>query len=220
MLKKSRLPLAAAAVMALAYVPAQAADAIYDAPPAPAAPAYDAAAPLPSWSGVYAGVTLGYGFGDTRLDSPVGVEVDTNGVAGGIFGGAQYQFDNIVVGAETDIGYSWSNGDDAGYEAKSGVEGSLRARLGYAATDRLLVYGTGGLAYGRAEVDDGLVSDNKTLVGWTVGAGVDVKVTEAMFGRAEYRYTDYGNKTFDLSGGPVEVDAKQSKIMLGLGVHF
>lgn len=220
MSKRIELPVAAAMALALSYVPAQAADAIFDTAPAPSAPVYDSAAPLPSWTGVYAGVTLGYGFGDTSLDTVPGVEVDTNGIAGGLFGGAQYQFDNFVVGAETDIGYNWNKGDDAGYEVESGFDGSLRARLGYAATDRVLVYGTGGLAYGRTEVSDGIMSDDKTLVGWTAGAGVDLKMTEMMFGRVEYRYTDYGNKTFNLSGGPVEVDAKQSKIMLGVGVQF
>lgn len=221
MVKRTHLPMAAAMALALSSVSALAADVIYDTPPAPSAPVFEEAAPVPSWTGVYAGVTLGYGWGDTDLDYIPSVGINTNGLAGGLFGGAQVQFDNFVVGAETDIGYNWNKGDNGIYEAKSGFDGSLRARLGYAATDRVLVYGTGGLAYGRMEVSDGVVSDDATMVGWTAGAGVDVKFTEMMFGRAEYRYTDYGSKTFDLTvPGPVEVDAKQSKVMFGIGVHF
>ena len=220
MLKKTGLPLTAAMALALTWLPAQAADVTYDIPSAPSAPAYDAAAPLPSWTGVYAGVTLGYGFGETTVHDMLSIGIDTDGFTGGIFGGAQYQFDNFVVGAETDIGYNWNSGQNGLYEAETGFDGSLRARLGFAPTDRVLLYGTAGLAYGRVEVTDGVATDDATMVGWTAGAGADVKFTEGMFGRAEYRYTDYGSKDFNLGLGPVEVDNKQHKILLGVGVHF
>ena len=40
------------------------------------------------------------------------------------------------------------------------------------------------------------------MLGWTAGAGVDVKVTEQVFGRVEYRYTDFGSDDFNTGSGP------------------
>lgn len=212
------LPAVAALSLAMTYAvaPAGAADAVFDEPPAPSAPPVEAL-PLPTWTGIYAGVTLGYGFGDTDLP---GNSIDTDGVLGNVFGGAQYQFDSFVVGAEGDIGYNWMEGANAGASADSGFEGTLRARLGYAPTDRLLVYGTGGLAMGKIGVSTPAGSDSNTMVGWTAGAGVDLKMTEMMFGRVEYRYTDYGNEDFTIGGATQGVDVNQNKIMLGVGVQF
>ncbi len=39
----------------------------------------------------------------------------------------------------------------------------------------------------------------KKLAVYTVGAGVDYAFTNNIFGRVEYRYTDFGSKTFDLA---------------------
>ena len=213
---KRLIPAAAVASLALSFglVSAQAADVVYEAP-APSEP-YIAPAEV-TWSGVYGGATIGYGWGDTDLP---GNSISTDGFLGGIFGGAQMQNGAIVYGGEADIGYSWLDGANAGVSTEGGMEGSLRARLGYAMNDRVLLYGTGGLAVARHEVSNVLGSDTKTMVGWTAGAGVDVKLTEAMFGRAEYRYSDFGSKDFNLGGTVNSVDVNQNRVMLGLGVQF
>ena len=42
-----------------------------------------------------------------------------------------------------------------------------------------------------------------------------------MFGRIEYRYTDFGDKDFDLGGGAsLNSDVDQHAIRVGLGVKF
>lgn len=199
-----------------ANMPANAADTVYEEPPVPSAP--EEVVPLAAWSGVYGGAVLGYGFGDTDVGAN---SIDTDGFIAGLFGGAQLQSGAFVYGGETDIGYNWMSGSNAGVTTETGIEGSLRARLGYAATESLLVYGTGGVAVGRVEVTNAAGSDTNTLVGWTAGAGVDAKLTDQIFGRLEYRYTDYANKTFNPGGGgAVNVDASQNRVMLGLGLHF
>ena len=45
------------------------------------------------------------------------------------------------------------------------------------------------------KISDPAGSDRKTMLGWTAGGGVDVKLTEQVFGRVEYRYTDFGSPT-------------------------
>ena len=45
------------------------------------------------------------------------------------------------------------------------------------------------------------------MLGWTAGAGVDVKMTEQVFGRVEYRYTDFGSGDFNTGSGPQSVNS-------------
>lgn len=217
-LKHAR-PLAAAfGLVALAAMPAFAADVVMEEPPAPAAPME--VAPVASWAGPYAGVTAGYGFSGTANDKTDGNKIDTKGFLGGAFVGYNYQMDNIVIGAEGDIGYSGVKGSNVGTEVKSGVEGSLRARLGYAVTPDILLYGTAGGAGQRVKVSDATGSDTNTALGWTAGVGTDVKLTESVFGRVEYRYTDLGTDSYNLGGTNHDVSLKDHRVQFGVGMKF
>lgn len=215
--KFSRPVAAALGLAALAGVTtANAADVIMEEPPAPAAPMEEP--PLATWAGPYAGVTLGYGFsGNTDVS---GLEIETDGVLGSAFIGSNYQFGNIVAGVEADIGYSDVNGSNGGFESQSGVEGSLRARLGYVVTPDILLYATAGGAAQDLEVSSAAGSDSNTMLGWTAGGGADVKVTENVFVRGEYRYTDFGSDDFNLGGVTQEVDSTDHRVQLGVGLKF
>jgi outer membrane immunogenic protein len=211
-------PIAAAfgLVALLGVIPANAADVIGEEPPAPAAPVEEV--PLNTWSGPYAGVTAGYGFaGRTRAD---GNTIDTDGFIGGGFAGINGQAGQIVYGAEADVGYNGMKGTNAGTTSKNGLEGSLRARLGYAVTDDVLLYATGGGAAGRMKISDAAGEDTQTMLGYTAGVGVDAKITGNVFGRAEYRYTDYGRETFNTGSGAQNVDSRDNRIGLGVGIKF
>lgn len=222
-LKLVRPAAAALGLTALAGIlPAHAADAVDEIPAAPAAPVE--LAPVNTWSGPYAGVTLGYGFAGTSEVDPEaalpGVDVDTDGFTAHGFAGINGQSGAFVYGLEGDVGYNGTEGEDGGYEVENGADGSLRARLGYAVTDNLLVYGTGGGAAKQMEVSQGGVSDDSTMLGYTVGAGVDAKLTDNVFGRLEYRYSDYGSETFTTGAGDAEVDSRENRIGVGLGLKF
>lgn len=202
-------------------VPAFAADVVMEEPPAPAAPME--MPPLNTWSGPYAGVTLGYGFSGEAEESLPGVgtnTIETDGFVGGGFVGYNYQADSFVAGVEADIGYGDFSGDNAGTEVEGGVNGSLRGRLGYAITPDILPYITAGGAAQSLKVTEGGVSDRNTLLGWTAGVGTDVKLTDQVFGRVEYRYSDYGNEDFTTAGGTREIDAKDHRIQFGIGMKF
>ncbi|MEI5677424.1 porin family protein [Mesorhizobium sp. CGMCC 1.15528] len=209
-------PLAAAfGLLAFAGV-ANAADVVQEEPPAPAAPME--VAPLNTWSGPYAGVTLGYGFSG-RVKEP-GNTVNTDGFIGGGFVGYNYQIDNVVAGVEGDLGYGGLKGDNAGTEVKGGLGGSLRARLGYAVTPDILPYITAGGAAQSVKLTEGGISDKNTMLGWTAGVGTDLKVTDNVFARVEYRYTDYGSKEFTTGSGTRDVDATDHRIQFGVGMKF
>jgi len=132
-----------------------------------------------NWTGFYAGVHGGYGWGETRdvnNSDAVGQDID------GWFGGAQVGYNwqlqnNVVLGLEADvsfgnIGESWDSSKqyDPYYgEDKIEAFGTVRARVGYAA-DRFLPYLTGGLAW--AKQDHSLGCSPASAIGGTNGCGV------------------------------------------------
>jgi len=99
---------------------------------------------------------------------------------------------------------------------KIGWLGTVRGRLGWTPTPPVLIYATGGLAYGQVKTDVSFAgqiaavgpptspfsgattaSNNLTRAGWTIGGG-----TEWMFARqwsikGEYLYYDLGTVTID-----------------------
>jgi outer membrane immunogenic protein len=209
-------PAAALSLVALlGAVPAYAAD-VVEQPPEPAAPMEEP--PLNTWSGPYAGLSLGYGFSGTT--TPVTGDVDTDGFVGGVFGGYNFQNDMFVYGVEGDVGYGQIKGSNGITETESGFEGSLRARMGVAVTDDVLLYATGGGAAQQMEVSDPVGSDDQTMLGWTAGGGVDVKLTEQVFGRVEYRYTDFGSQDFNTGSGLQSIESNENRVSFGIGMKF
>jgi outer membrane immunogenic protein len=217
---KSNLKLAAAiGLFAFAgAVPAYAADAI--ATEEPPAPAPIAELPVASWAGPYAGINLGYGFSG-RTDDPANTDFKTDGFKGSVFGGYNWQTDNFVYGVEGEVGYNGNKGGNAISASHSGLEGSLRARLGYTVSPDILLYGTAGGAAQSLSVLDAVDSDKQTMFGWTAGVGSDIKFTDNLFGRVEYRYTDYGSSDFTTPVlGTRSVKSHDNRITFGVGMKF
>lgn len=191
MIRKFLVP--AAALVAAA--PVLAADL---APP----PVYPPAVPLFTWTGLYLGGQIGYGWGTDRLTvSPFGFGTDftPNGVVGGAHVGYNLQLNQFVVGLEGDvegtgISRSFSPGG-ALYDTSIPVQGSIRGRLGVA-FDRALLYATGGAEF--ASFDNsvtafrGVDQTSTARTGWTVGGGIEYAVTSNWSVRAEYRFADFG----------------------------
>ena len=82
--------------------------------------------------------------------------------------------------------------------------GTVRGRVGVLATPRVLFYGTGGLAYGSIKTTGALAgfngngiavasigSSSDVRFGWTVGAGVEGKITNNWSAKLEYLYMDF-----------------------------
>lgn len=174
------------------------------APTYSAAPSYDSAPN--DWSGFYAGVLGGYGFGNMDITS-AGASTNTpsNGVLAGLEIGANTQIDNYVLGIEGDINWSGQSGNttcSGGGTCNTDFDwtGSVRARAGYA-IDPALIYITGGVAVARANTSispaiggtSGSYSD--TYTGWTVGAGVETALTQHLSAKLEYDYSNFGDRT-------------------------
>lgn len=180
------------------------------------------APPVFVWTGGYVGLQGGGGWLNGDLSAPGGsASQDFSGGLLGAFAGFNYQQGDWVYGIEGDVSYNWNDKtfDIFGTSTEVGtdVSGSIRGRVGYVLNDKALLYGTGGWAVTRGFVDvPGASKEKETFNGWTVGAGVDYSFTDSVFGRAEYRYNDYGDKDF----GGVNVDIDQHQFTVGVGVKF
>lgn len=204
--------------------------AVYEPAPGPDVAAF-------TWTGGYIGGQTGYVWGDGRFGGGGDhANPKPDGFIGGLYAGANYQFgNNVVISIEADI--AWSGADDsvlvynsagvpwpADFPVVQALDrtGAVRARLGYA-MDRWLPYIAGGAAL--AAVDQRLVGADgnfdATYAGWTVGLGSEYAFSNNMIFRAEYRYADFGTKTFDLRDSPpLDIGLKTSDIRIGLAYKF
>ncbi|MBG0811284.1 porin family protein [Methylosinus sp. H3A] len=179
----------------------------------------------------------------------------------GFIGGGQigynYQFANaFVAGIEADIqGVAGSNGATSSVaafgpltstiSASKSIDylGTVRGRLGYLITPSLLVYGTGGLAYGQTNLSSGVVQTvgglvgtsssafSDTRVGWTAGGGVEWLFLPQWSAKVEYLYYDLGTVStssvisFTGIAAPVATTASASRfnghvVRAGVNYHF
>lgn len=188
------------------------------------APAEIYAATSFDWTGFYAGINGGYGFGEADAASVGTIDLD-----GGIFGGQvgyNYDFGGFVLGAEADIQWSGLEGGTTtllGTTVDAELEyfGTIRARAGLA-LDRLMPYVTGGYAYGQAHGTSTFgpgFSTREMVHGYTIGGGVEYAVTDNITVKAEYLYVDFGDETF-FPGTVIEEDIPTHFSAVRAGVNF
>jgi outer membrane immunogenic protein len=204
--------------------------------------------------------------GGTALANSGMASVNQNGFIGGGQIGYNYQWgSNFVVGLEADIdgaGIRGSGGYNGAYtdavsvtgapvtlsrlavgggQINAGVDwmGTVRGRVGYLFTPSMLVFATGGLAYGGVHADavnsanmsvsatvagvqlatigfptgTGSANFSDTRVGWTVGGGLEWMFMPSWSLKAEALYYDLGSATFASS----PVSAVSPVAIAGLG---
>jgi outer membrane immunogenic protein len=216
---KKQLMLSSAILLVATIATASAADLrqpVYTKAPPPAPVFYN-------WTGFYVGLNAG-GKWVTNSDETItsggtvfslGGNNDSSWIAGGQIGynwqapGSQWVFGvegdidaqdfsrTRVVGAA--IG-PFVVGDAFSFESK--WQASIRGRIGYA-WDRVLLYATGGVAFTQlkgtaALVGIGTVTDDQTIVGGTVGGGIEWAVWNNISLGVEGRYTFYGDQDFNV----------------------
>jgi outer membrane immunogenic protein len=201
------------------------------------APVYRAPVVVPAynWSGVYVGGFGGYGTGDGN-STFLGGSIDMDGWFGGGLIGVNYQAVGSpwVFGIEVDSAFAALKGDVSATIAPATMTlggeityfGTARGRIGYA-WDGVLVYGTGGFAWGKAEVDVTLtapgisatISEKKTHTGWTAGGGVEWALVDGWTAKVEYLYVALGSEEYFAPGG-FDADFNSHTVKLGLNYRF
>jgi outer membrane immunogenic protein len=191
---------------------------------APRGPVYKAApATLFNWTGVYAGGHVGYGWGQADGSNTGWGVADTDGWFGGGQVGVNYQFaPNWVWGVEADI----SGGDISGRSSsspstrpfKTDMLGTARLRLGYT-VDRVMFYGTGGLAWAHSKATWVSDHDSNTSIGWALGGGIEYAFAPNWSAKLEYIHADYGHDDYNLAP-TTRMDVKNDTVKVGVNYLF
>ena len=229
--------------------------------------------PPPMWTGFYGGLNIGGGWDANGGQSGVSGYYDpryqigvlpsssynspnlfflpngnTLGSQGGVVGGAQvgynFQFNQFLIGAETDFqGTSLSGGGNnspltlfqspyggannyltpigaiTGANVSLPWFGTVRGRVGYLFTPTLLLYGTAGFAYGQVDA----FSFNNTRTGWTAGGGLEWMFAPHWSAKVEYLYVDLSSNgttgTFGYTYGQI-FHPQLNVVRVGVNYHF
>lgn len=197
--------------------PAFAADVIRTLPETPAP--FVQVEPAHTWAGGYTGIYLGGSANRFKNNSEIGT-LRNNNVKVGAYAGWNFQNDNFVYGIEGDAGYNNAKAKKDDLRARSGFDGSLRARLGYD-MGVFMPYVTGGIAGTQVRYSNGADSAKKFRVGYTVGAGAETMLTDNVSARLEYRLSDFGKKNVTLGNLDLPGAKLQSHdIRVGVGYRF
>jgi outer membrane immunogenic protein len=174
----------------------------------------------------------------------------------GFIGGGQFGFNyqttnRWVWGLEADLSFAGIKGSDTEVgttgpiptfpgvtpvnvtaigDQKLNFFGTVRGRLGFTLADSLLVYATGGLAFGRIEsststsdafstfaISPASGSASTMRAGWTAGGGVESALTFAprWSVKVEYLYYDLGTLTYPLSTAAITTGVPPTGLALG-----
>ncbi len=209
--------------------------------------------PAPVWGGFYIGLNGGYGQNVTSPNIVSYIEGAPYATSGGInskgaFGGAQaglnVQRGQFVYGLETDLQFAdlrsskdvETDVDGLTRHLDQTVDwlGTIRGRAGYT-FGNALVYATGGFAY--AGVDTKVVSSIVSAIpvahfgrtevetGYTIGGGLEYKITPSWSAKAEYQYIDLGKASLSgtsLAGAVTtnDLDNSYQTVRIGFNYHL
>lgn len=182
----------------------------------------------PIWSGLYAGINGGGGWGSfdtSHLD--IG-NLDMSGAVIGAHLGYLVRAGALVAGAEIDAGWSLVSDSrelagDTTFIANNDFLASARARVGVTLGPALL-YLTGGGAWAgfSASTDSagGHWSKSDTRLGFVAGGGVEIGLNERMAVRLEALHYWFDDRSYASADGPVRVDTDVTTVRAGLTLFF
>ena len=149
-----------------------------------------------SWAGPYLGANIGYAWGSVA-NNPA----KPSGFVGGVQAGYNWQNGQWVFGLEGDIQATGAEETFAPWKFSNPWFGTVRGRAGYA-LNNVLLFGTGGIAFGELRATTFGVSESHTNAGWTLGAGAEIQMGFApnWSAKVEYLYVDLANSNFVVTG--------------------
>jgi outer membrane immunogenic protein len=136
--------------------------------------------------------------------------------------GMNYPMTGNQIGGTGNSILGISNNPADSYALRTTWDASIRARLGWVVNPSVMLYATGGATWlhfstistcnsgptigfctqgavvpviGAPGFSPAVVTNNNTRLGWTVGGGLEAKLTSNWVARGEYRYSDYGTTT-------------------------
>lgn len=153
------------------------------------------------FSGVKATAIAGY----DNIDLDI---AGVDNVDGFLYGGTlgyDIQSGNIVYGAELEATESTGKFSTAAGRIEAGRDLYAGARLGFVVGDAALLYAKAGYTNARVSIP-GVGGENGD--GFRVGGGIEYKLSDKLFARGEYRYSNY------------EDGVTRNQGLVSLGVNF
>ena len=197
--------------------------------------------PAFSWTGLYIGANLGYGWSDADWQF-AGAGISTNHTGTGALLGGQIGYNmqvrQFVFGAEADLSSAWLDGSALcpGGAFNCGHSynwlASVRGRAGATVNgNRTLLYGTAGVAWADVDYTAKNVVTGANFgtgfsdmhLGWVAGAGAEHALTPRLSARVEYLYYGFDQATAPtgaLGGTPAALDLSTQTVRFGLNYKF
>jgi outer membrane immunogenic protein len=196
------------------------------------------------FTGLHIGLVVGHTTGAATIDT---LDIPVGGPITGIEIGGDVQFGNgIVLGLSAGVDRDSTQGDMVVgnwmvYEGAGDISARVMARAGYA-VENILPYVTAGVAYTQTtasitcpagatggdcmSLGPFTTSADDARFGYSVGAGVEVALTEHVSLKTEYLYSDYGTAPMALEfPAPIgeqtaDVAISSSTIRAGISLRF
>ncbi|MBV8754325.1 MAG: porin family protein [Hyphomicrobiales bacterium] len=234
--------------------------------------------PVYDWTGFYVGISGGFSEGrSSNVYTITGFAPvsDSTKMDGGVFGGQiGYNWQparSFVLGVEADLQGTWQNGSDnptgtsttscvagiplctttanaVGVDEKLRWFGTARGRVGFVPWDNVMLFVTGGVAFGEVEWNETTTNTVTTTLagtslgtttainsgtatathaGWTVGGGSEWVLSGGWTGKLEYLFVDLGTigNSYVSNAGVVPTVVESSHvrdniIRIGLNYRF
>ena len=196
----------------------------------------------PTFTGPRVEAILGYDISNAGSSTDNDVNEDDDESIDGLLYGVGIGYDiavgKAVVGVEGEYTDStakteFSNGDFEGFglgRVETGRDFYIGARAGFLATPKTLVYVKGGYTNARYNV---LASDGTTELrqnfdtdGWRLGAGAEMALSEKVFAKLEYRYSNYSEGEVDFENENIpdsdrfDIDTDRHQVVAAVGLRF
>lgn len=181
----------------------------------------------PGRGGSYAGVLVGYGFGDATFRRPAGARtgLDFDGAEVGLFSGYDLSLGNWFVGYDSHVLGSGLDGRGTGAAGPIALDmlwtGSTRARIG-TTFGAFSPYIAGGFTLAQLNVVSAATGqqDAEMAYGGIGGVGVDYAITDRWFARAEYSYSRYAKVEPRVDAAVNRLELDRHDVRFGLGYRL
>ena len=197
--------------------------------------------PAASFSGPRVEALIGYDItkAGSSIDDDVSVDNDQSidGLSYGVGAGYDFRVNNFVFGPEAEVTWStaktkFKDGDFEGFglgNVKTNRDLYVGARVGYVVSPKTMIYAKGGYTNAKFDIRNalGTVTTDRDIDadGWRIGAGIEQAVSNNVYAKLEYRYSNYEKGEIDYrgdfpDGNRFDLDLDRHQIMAGVGVRF
>jgi outer membrane immunogenic protein len=197
-------------------------------------------APVFTWTGFYAGLHGGAGWGTVESNIAIGgisLPLSSHDINGAVFGGQvgyNYQMGWAVLGVEATGSWSDIKGSAPCLvvitcTTKTDWMASVAGRFGGLVGNNTLVFVKGGAAWAHDKYDANVlglvdVAASDTRFGWLIGLGGEYRFDPRWSGVIEYDYMDFGKDTVNFGAGgvtiPVSISHTNHLVKAGLNYKF